>query len=121
MQYDFLRLYQFKNIYKIGAQVMAVENASIEQHKNKVTYLLNVATIVITVVAISWAIFFISIQDWLSLAMESTLVVLGYMGYWNNKRNNIKIIAHVYFPLLFLMICVPFILSDRFRPKSVKY
>ena len=32
---------------------MAIENVSIEQHKNKVTYLLNVATIVITVVAIS--------------------------------------------------------------------
>ena len=44
--------------------------------------------------------------------MESTLVVLGYMGYWNNKRNNIKIIAHVYFPLLFLMICIVCIFFD---------
>ena len=91
---------------------MAIENVSIDQHKNKVTYLLNVATIVITVVAISWAIFFISIQDWLSLAMESTLIVLGYMGYRSNKRNNIKIIAHVYFPLLFLMICIVCVFFD---------
>lgn len=53
---------------------MAIENVSIDQHKNKVTYLLNVATIVITVVAISWAIFFISIQDWLSLAMKRPLL-----------------------------------------------
>jgi len=91
---------------------MAIENVSIDQHKNKVTYLLNVAIIVITVVAISWAIFFISIQDWLSLAMESTLIVLGYMGYRSNKRNNIKIIAHVYFPLLFLMICIVCVFFD---------
>ncbi len=96
---------------------MSIENISIEQHKNKVTYLINIATIVITVVAISWAIFYISIQDWLSLAMESTLIVVGYLGYWNNKRNNIKIIAYVYFPLLFFMICIVCLFFDV--PNSV--
>ncbi len=91
---------------------MAAENKSIEQYKNKLTLLLTVASIVITIVAISWAVFFIKIQDWLSAIIESTLIFLGFMGYWHTKHNNTKIIAHVYFPLLFIVMCIVCIFFD---------
>ncbi|MES2503056.1 MAG: hypothetical protein V4545_10655, partial [Pseudomonadota bacterium] len=91
---------------------MTAENKSIEQYKNKLTLLLTVASIVITIVAISWAVFFIKIQDWLSAIIESTLIFLGFMGYWHTKHNNTKIIAHVYFPLLFIVMCIVCIFFD---------
>lgn len=85
---------------------MTIENSTLEKHKDKLTYLLEIASIVITVAAVTWTIFFILIQDWLSAIIESTLSLLGYIGYWHTKHNNTKIIAHVYFPLLFIVMCL---------------
>ncbi len=91
---------------------MPIESSSIEQHKDKLAYLLKVASIVIIVTSVSWTIFFIIIQDWLSVVTKALFIVLGYMGYIQNKRNNTKIIGFVYFPLLFVMLFLLCIFLD---------
>lgn len=84
---------------------MTIKHTPIDKHQDKLTYLLTIASIVIAGVAIGWTIFFIIIQDWLSVLAESTFVMLGYYGYTHTKHNNTKTIAYVYFPLLFVMMC----------------
>ena len=85
---------------------MTVEHKAPEKNQAKLTYLLIIASIVITVDAIGWTILNIVIKDWLHAAVDAMLMVLGYMAYWHSKHNNTKIIARMYFPLLFLMICI---------------
>jgi EAL domain-containing protein (putative c-di-GMP-specific phosphodiesterase class I) len=92
--------------------VMAIESNPLIKHQDKLTYLLIIASIVITVVAIAWTIFFISIRDWLSVGVESILIALGYIGYSSAKRNNTKVIAHILFPLLFIVMCIVCIFFD---------
>ncbi len=84
---------------------MTIENRSSDQHHNKLAYLLKIASIVITVISLLWTVFYFSIQNWLGVIMEAALTMLGFMGYWHTKRNNTKIIAYVYFPLMFVMVC----------------
>ncbi|HEY0563792.1 MAG TPA: EAL domain-containing protein [Methylophilus sp.] len=85
---------------------MTIELNTLEKHQGKLTLVLTIASVVITVAAIFWTLFYIAIQDWASVLIETTLVVLGYMGYRHTKLNNTKIIAHVYFPLLFITMCL---------------
>jgi diguanylate cyclase len=84
---------------------MSIESSSIEQHKNKLTFLLKVASVVVALTASMWAIFFITIHDWLGAFTESILIVLGCLGYAHTKHNNTKIIAYVYLPILFFVMC----------------
>jgi len=86
--------------------IMTIESRSIDQYKDKLTYLLKVATIVIAVVSMVWTTFYFFIQNWLGVAMEGVLTVQGYMAYWYTKRNNTKIIADEYFPLIFIMVAL---------------
>ncbi len=100
------------NQLKQDMAFMTTENRYIEQYKNKLTYLLKLATIVIAVASIAWSTFYFFIQNWLGVAMHGVLTVLGYMGYWHTKRNNTKIIADVYFPLMFIMVALVCIFLD---------
>lgn len=84
---------------------MTIKHTPIDKHQDKLTYLLTIASIVIAAVAIGWTVFFIIIQDWLSVLAESIFVMLGYHGYTHTKHNRTKTIAYVYFPLLFLVMC----------------
>jgi EAL domain-containing protein (putative c-di-GMP-specific phosphodiesterase class I) len=84
---------------------MSIESISVEQHKNKLTFLLKVASIVVALTATMWAIFFVTIQDWLAAFTEFILIVLGCLGYTQTKHNNTKIIAYVYLPILFVVMC----------------
>ena len=84
---------------------MSIESISIEQHRNKLTFLLKVASIVLIVTAAVWAIFFVAIQDLLGVFTEIVLVLLGCLAYTQTKRLNTKIIAFVYLPVLFIVMC----------------
>ena len=79
---------------------MSIESASLEQHKDKLGYLLKVASVVLIMTAAVWAIFFVAIKDPLGVLTETVLVVLGCMAYAQTKRNNTKIIAFIYLPIL---------------------
>ena len=98
--------------FKLDMAVMTTEKGSIEQYKNKLTYLLKLATIVIAIASIAWSTFYFFIQNWFGVAMHGVLTVLGYMGYWHTKRNNTKIIADEYFPLMFIMVALVCLFLD---------
>ena len=98
--------------FKQDIAVMTTKHNLIEQHNNKLVYILKIASIVITVISLLWTVFYFSIQNWLGVIMEAALTVLGFMGYLQTKRNNTKIIVYVYFPLLFIMICIVCLFLD---------
>lgn len=91
---------------------MSIESSSIEQHENKLTFLLKVASDVVALTAMIWATFFIIIQDWLGAFTESILIVMGCLGYAHTRHNNTKIIAYVYLPILFFVMCFICIFYD---------
>ena len=100
---------------------MSIESASLEQHKDKLGYLLKVASVVLIMTAAVWAIFFVAIKDPLGVLTETVLVVLGCMAYAQTKRNNTKIIAFIYLPILFVVmcfICVCFDVPNSAAPRS---
>lgn len=91
---------------------MDTEYQSIEQQKAKLTYLVKVAAIVITVSAIAWTIFFAVNESWLGVIDESIYIFIGGLTYRLNDKNNTKKIAYVCLPLFFMMLCLSCLFFD---------
>lgn len=91
---------------------MTTEDQSVDQHQAKLTYLLRIAAMVITVAAIPWVTFFAISKSWLGVTIQLTYIFLGYTTYRLNLKNNTKTVAYVCLPLFFIALCLQCLFFD---------